>query len=248
MKLIDCNTRVGRTQAPISPLVTPTADALLQRMDVCGVSYAFCRHDAGREQGPRDGDARIIEICAAKPRLKPVLTVTPLIREDLGGMETFLTRAKACNAAALRIYPKGMGFSAAPYAMEEIAEIAETLSVPVMVDMAEIEAETIANLAKTFPRMNMIVTEIYYRNLRNLCPIFRHCDNLYLETGMLKTFHSLEDLCSLYGAERLVFGSGAPYQDMGAAVAHLLAADICDDEKELIASGNIKRLCGGLQI
>jgi len=248
VEFIDCNTRVGMTHAVISPLVNPTPETLISRMDFCGVSSALCRHEGGRENGAEEGNRCIDEIHGAYPRLKSVYTVTPLIEEELGGAECFIERAKDKGVAALRIHPKEMLFSPAPYALERVAEIAAAIERPIMVDMEEIKAEEIAALAKSFPHVNFIVTAIYYRNLRNLCPIIKRHDNVYLETGFLKTFRSLEDLCRLYGPERLVFGSGAPYFDMGGAKTHLLGANIGWTEKEMIAGGNIKRICGGLEV
>ena len=44
------------------------------------------------------------------------------------------------------------------------------------------------------------------------------------------------------GAERIVFGSDAPGRSFGIQLGKVLGADISDETKELILSGNLARL------
>lgn len=244
MEFIDCNTRVGRLAAPLSPLVEPTAEALLARMDACAVSSALCRHEAGCAVSAAEGNRRIAAVCAEHERLLPVFTLLPPVTGELEEQETLLETARRAGVQAFRIFPKIMLFSIAPYAMGELCEIAAALGKPVMMDIGEAAPDEIQRLASAFPKVDFLLTAVYYRNLRYLYPILQTCPNVYLETGFLKTFGSLEDICARFGAQRLVFGSGAPYYDMGGAAAHLLAADLREEDKALIASGNLERLCG----
>ena len=46
------------------------------------------------------------------------------------------------------------------------------------------------------------------------------------------------------GAERLVYGSGVLWNYMESALLMLRSADVTDEEKELVAAGNIRRILG----
>ena len=52
----------------------------------------------------------------------------------------------------------------------------------------------------------------------------------------------IEDICRVYGAERLLLGTNFPDAPMGAAILTLLHADISDADRELIAGGNLNRI------
>ena len=54
--------------------------------------------------------------------------------------------------------------------------------------------------------------------------------------------NGIKEICSRYGAERVIFGSGAPENSVAAAVSLVRYSDISDEEEELIASGNLLKL------
>ena len=58
----------------------------------------------------------------------------------------------------------------------------------------------------------------------------------------------IEDVCAKFGAERILFGSSLPYGAGSAAVSMITYANISEEEKELIASGNLERLLGGVKL
>ena len=97
------------------------------------------------------------------------------------------------------------------------AKIAAALSKPVMMDIGEAAPDEIQRLASAFPKSRLFCTAVYYRNLHISTP-FTDLPQCLSGNGLLKTFGSLEDICARFGSQQ-VFGSGAPYYDMGGAAA-----------------------------
>ena len=67
--------------------------------------------------------------------------------------------------------------------------------------------------------------------------------NLHLSLSPLYSVHAgIEDLCRQFGATRLLFGSGYPVCEGGAAVAELNYAEIPAEARQAIAGANLQRL------
>ena len=73
-------------------------------------------------------------------------------------------------------------------------------------------------------------------------PIFENCDNLYTECSNFVINNAVEHFCKYHGAEKMLFGSGIPNASAAASVSLIRYANISEEEKQLIACGNITRL------
>jgi len=65
---------------------------------------------------------------------------------------------------------------------------------------------------------------------------------LRLETATYCGHREVENVCARFGADRLVFGTGLPFRDPGAAISRITYAQISDHEKTLIAGETLRRL------
>ena len=57
-------------------------------------------------------------------------------------------------------------------------------------------------------------------------------------------FNAIEEFVELYGAEKLLFGTGLSIQDPGQAIAQLNYSQISVNDKELIGYKNLERILG----
>lgn len=72
------------------------------------------------------------------------------------------------------------------------------------------------------------------------------CENMYLDisgTG-LHRYGILRFLCDKVGAERILFGTDYPIGNLASYVYAMMGERLTDGERELIFSGNAKRLLG----
>ena len=63
-----------------------------------------------------------------------------------------------------------------------------------------------------------------------------------METSYYIVDGLIEESCDRYGPSRLLFGSGFPDNCSGAALLRLAQADIDDEAKQAVATGNMERL------
>jgi len=69
--------------------------------------------------------------------------------------------------------------------------------------------------------------------------------NLMVETHELHVPGVFKMLAEKVGAERIIFGSGAPRRSTASTLNYALNSELSDAEKQLVLGGNIKRILGG---
>ena len=71
--------------------------------------------------------------------------------------------------------------------------------------------------------------------------------NLYVDTSILSNFMVLEEMAARFGADRLLFGTGAPRYEGAGSITALRYAALSEIERQAIAGGNLERLLGEVQ-
>ncbi|MBN2452480.1 MAG: amidohydrolase family protein, partial [Lentisphaeria bacterium] len=94
----------------------------------------------------------------------------------------------------------------------------------------------------------LVVAEVGYRSHRTLLPLLRSFPNTFLSIGSNFTAHrAVEWYARHLGAERLLFGTGLPEAEPGAAIGQLLFADIPEGDRRAIGAENARRLSHGVR-
>jgi predicted TIM-barrel fold metal-dependent hydrolase len=109
----------------------------------------------------------------------------------------------------------------------------------VLVDSAQITTDEIYTFCKNYPGVKLIICRPAYRGGRLFDALLKACPNLYLESSNYCAHNGIADVCRKFGAQRIVFGSGIPDGAATSAVSLIRYANISEEEKQLIASGNI---------
>jgi len=72
---------------------------------------------------------------------------------------------------------------------------------------------------------------------------------VHVETSLLSLEDGgVESMCGQFGAQRLVFGTGLPERYAESTSLQLTHADISDQDRAAIASGNLERLLEEAQL
>ena len=105
----------------------------------------------------------------------------------------------------------------------------------------------IAKVAKQHPNMNVLIghTGGYseWDLLEEAIGVVLESENTYLEIcAMGRHFGALEYMVSKVGAERVVFGTDAPFHDWHAEIANVAFSRIPESDKKLIFGQNMQRL------
>lgn len=102
-------------------------------------------------------------------------------------------------------------------------------------------------LVMRHPRVNWILSGInYLYELQLAISLMRRFPNVHLETSCVMGYTAIAKIVQQCGAQRLLFGSGAPVQHGAAALSKVLHASLSDSDLEAILGANLQRLLGEL--
>ena len=77
---------------------------------------------------------------------------------------------------------------------------------------------------------------------RNLRPLLENYPNLHAEMSQYWVPEGITDMAKIYGADKLLYGSGMPKMGFGSTMLSIVNLQLPEGDIEKIASGNIKRL------
>lgn len=116
-----------------------------------------------------------------------------------------------------------------------------------VVSLHSMGLEQMEVMAKKHPHIKFVFAHPGEKNvvLQHI-DIMKKCDNVYLDlsgTGILR-YGVVKRLVSDVGAERILFGTDYPICNPHAYVGGVMGEQLSDSEKELIFSGNARRILG----
>ncbi|KPK70495.1 MAG: hypothetical protein AMJ84_07700 [Acidithiobacillales bacterium SM23_46] len=248
MKRFDINACFGHW--PYWDLPHKTSDDLLALMDKFGIERAACLSLRGVFVDWRRGNQETLAATNKHPdRLVPVATISPF----LGGDAAALHEAIDAGARAVRLYPLLHNYSLADEFVDEICQAAAAREVPVMLParimmnfrFPVLSVESIDAVVGRNPKTQFILGGLNHSaEFRALVGLMRSHANIACEISCLQGFNGIQNLAGEFGAERVLFGTGAVLQYPACNVAKLDHAEITDTQREKIASRNAIRLLG----
>jgi len=239
----DCNTSVGRAGYPH---LTDNQDAagLEREMEIAGIEEALVYHVAAREGHPPLGNALLEKEIAGHTSLYPVWVLLPHNTGEMPHPDDLIGELRQKNVKAVRLYPGRAhhGFTLADWCAGGMLDVLDAARMPLLLDIEIVSWEDVFALLNKYQRLPVVVSNCSYRHNRYLYPLWERFDNLYVETCRFLGAGTIEDVVRRFGAGRLLFGSNMPQYTGTAIVARITYADISREDKEAIASGNLKRL------
>lgn len=102
------------------------------------------------------------------------------------------------------------------------------------------------NFSNAYPELKII---LFSPKLAVQChywiSLMRQCSNISLDISGFQHWCCIESLTQKFGAERLIFGSYAPYFEQVQFMLEIIYADIPNEDKEKIAWENLDSITGG---
>jgi hypothetical protein len=243
LSAFDANIWLGRPAFfPLAKELHPAeAGTVLQEY---GLQGALISHWDSVRFSAQDGNLALMDAGGALP--ENVFTVwtglptVPREQEPLPGFGSHDPRLRG-----VRLFPKTHQFQLAPWVVGELSEWCIERRIPLFLWHVEIEWSSMHALAAAFPRLRIVIEtqwqKILYHN-RDLFSLLRACPNIMVESSNLVGQDNVGYLVKNFGAERLLFGSFLPVNDPYAAIGMILDADISEDEKKLVAGGNLRKI------
>jgi hypothetical protein len=252
LNYFDCNAMIGRYFNPAVGRFL-TATTLEEEYDYFGVSEGLVYHASAKEYFPPLGNQALIKELKGSQRLHPAWVITPHHTREMPGPNEVVQGLKENGIKVVRIFCSRWCYanSLDPFIFSELLEVLQHHRLPVMVEFDMGEGGSVDSriwrdlhsVCTSFRGLRVILASPKSTGLnRALFPLFEKHEHFALETSGYQGLGGLEAVVELFGASRLLFGSRAPYMDIGPGMVALQYAELNPEDKELIAGGNLRRL------
>lgn len=247
----DCNARLGTAQ---KGTWKPAGDraAMIAAMDEAGIERALVWHAAQQDWSIPEGNALASAAVGGEERLWGCWTLLPPQTGEIPSGAELFARMKRERIRAVRIFPGDHRFVVGRTALGSTLDGLARRRVPLFLSLEQrgIDYALADRLLAEFPDLPCVLCDLGGWGVdRFTRPLLERFPNAFLETSFLALHDgALDELVRAYGAGRLVFGTGFPVRHPASAMLPLRHADIGDEDKRAIASGNLERLLGRVKL
>ena len=248
IELFDCDALIGRPKVPL-PRLEPSVDELCDEMQRLGVGRALVRHRACAEAGHETGNRLVLDETAARDGLMPVWMLAPDTLYETAPLEAVVDRMLKKGACAAWLKPSVHGYVFEPWCCGHLLGALSDRRVPVLLEWEDATGRQVHEVLTAFPDLPLVLLQPPREGRhRILYPLMEKHPSLHVVvTPTYSVYRGIEELCAEFGAERLLFGSGYPAFEGGAALCMLTYAEIGHEQRRAVAAGNIERLLREVQ-
>lgn len=225
-----------------------TAERVLGAMDRLGMAKALVRHSMASQHDVSQGNNLLMADLAGYERLVPCWTALPPITGEMGALSDWLDSLAANGVRAICMYPATQGYPLTAWQCDPLLGPLARRRYLLLIELAEVKWEELHWLCASHAGLSVVALNTGYRVLRPLFALLDAHPNLYLGISTLSNFCGIEEVCSRFGAERLLFGTGEPRNDGAGVVTALNYAALSPAEIDAIAEGNLERLLAEVQL
>lgn len=249
LKFVDANCAIGRRRK-VYPFSVTEKNAIKKELQRCNITKAICHHTTAKEYNALEGNRILMEEIRDDGFFLPAYVMVPNHAGDFPPFAELKKELKENGVRLIKMFPSRgeQSFSLAKWNMEEAFTFLSDIKMPLMLPYSNGGADDLHQVLSSYPELKVIVTDASYGADKELMRLMELSENLYLETSNYTTLDGIAYVTQRFGAERLIFGSGAPFVSAGAAVAKILFADISEEEKEKIAFRNLENLTGRIAL
>ena len=226
----------------------PSAEELLGHMERLSIARALVRTDFEEmDSDPMFSNRLLYEACAQHASLVPCPVVLPQGHGDVPSEQKQVEEAIARGSGAVTLRPGVDGWSTAEWCAGTLLGLLEERRLPVLCRNSALEFEAVADLARRYPWLPIVMFHLGYGSQRTLVPLMKAFPSVHLAVGSPYSVHlGLESMAGHVGAERLLFGTGFPYAEPMASITMLTYSNLSDADKQLVGADNLDRLIGGM--
>jgi len=236
--ITDCYTILGswpQTEVDLS------LDALAAAMQARGVSRSLVTHTTAIFYDSVLGNDQARQLCEPHAPLTPVAVVNPLRYPDC------LAEVQRClglGMSVFRLCPRehGYPFSGQVGPLREVLRALEGAKL-VLVDVSGLPTPVIgADVEDLLPAPTAFT--VNGEQLGTVLYAAKQGPNVWVETSALDSGGAVEAAAKHLGAQRVIFGSGAPLRTLGSAVMSVQYAELPEADRNAIFEGNVQRVLG----
>lgn len=240
MRFFDANLYLVESENPAAELKKLAAE--LARHGITGALVSPL--DAQHESADTRHNELLLEAIEKAP---PGFYAAPTVRPG-APMSELEELARNSRVKALRIYPTSRGRAVGLEEIEHAAEAAERLGLPLIVMLRTVwgkpavKLEDVAKAAEKHPGLNIVITGVNYGETLQIATLLPQLPNTYVEASLYHQLNGLQLLARTLGADRVLFGTAFPLQNIEVNTLKLGKARIDPQATQKIAGQNAKKL------
>jgi len=191
------------------------------------------------------GNDETLAAAAQQGQLIPVLTVDP--RQYLDCREE-IARCLSAGIRLFRLFPREQGWSINSEPFEQIVSQLRGHGAVLILSTGEWGTASAVGRHTADQDLAVLLTDTHYTQMAETLAALRRWPQLHALTNRLATTGAVELMVREVGCERVLFGSDTPTRPLQCALNAVWFADISEEERAAIFSGNADRLSGRLPV
>ena len=237
-EIIDINTLFGPMPAGAADL---SVDELVGMMRKHGVRAACTLSTVGLLLDHNAGNAATKAACGEAGGLVPVATVNP---QSFFGTDGPFSRFKGDGFKMIRFFPSLQGWEAGYAPMVVLAKRLEVEGLPIMVDIDRPGVATRLVQSLVSHPAPLILAGVEESTLAEAIALMRAHARIFVEVSRLLAVGAIRQVVESVGADRVLYGSGAPLQPMASVLGVLEHSGLSDEQRAKVLAGNARALLG----
>ena len=250
---VDASAMIGR-RGPKDQETRVETEALLEEMEWCGIHGALVAHWTGKEYDPSYGNRKLLHELKKSPRLYGVWTVMPHHTGEMAPPADVVKEMRDNGIHAAKMYPRTHHYFFSEDSCGELLSTFEEENILLLLEGGAMYAPDIFDAANQVllteldavltrhPRLHVLLQGSRWDATRYLHTLMSRHRHLSMEFSNHQANHALEVYSGWFGAERVVFGTGALDKSPGAAKAFVDYCTLPDEQKAMIAGKNLAGL------
>lgn len=215
---------------------------VINEMEHCSISGALVTHQLCVQYDAMYGNMKLLEEIKNHSNLFPLWNVIPHHNGEFPEPEKLIEIMNENQVRAVSLYPRSNSWSLLSKLNSELLKTLEKYKILTLIRVTELSFEELEKLLEQYPSLPLLLTEARWNEQRYIIPLLKRFKNLHINFSHFQCHYAIENLTELGLGEQLIYGSNAPLMSMGAHRTYIDYADVPDDVKMMIASGNLKRL------
>lgn len=244
---IDANALFGKFSVRTPGIDDP--DKFVRHMDKFDIDESIIVALSGMTFDTVLGNDDTIEACQAHPdRLSGLCVVNP--KTDLTDPFEQMKRCRDAGLIGLRLTPQhGYSYSDVDLLSPVIDRAAE-YNWPVWLSLVVVQntpfgsqpVTSVGPLIAAYPQVPFIVTGITYGSRLEAVRELKDRPNVFADLGTMQSYRGVDRMVEDLGAEKIILGTGFAINHYRITLEKLETAEISETDKDLVRSGNIRRI------
>ncbi len=251
LEFFDSNCMLGRSREDMG-VSFDNVDELKSHMERYFISSSLVYHSVAKHYNQLEGNDLLLEETKGQNNLYNAIVVLPHHTGEALEPTALRKYINTNKISAVRLCPKLHDFVIHPWATNQLFTLLDNMHVPVFLDY-DVEHwsdplpwNDIYEICSTYPNIPFVMTRLGCAANRTLFPLMDKCKNLHFEISYYAAHRGLENVAEKYGVGRMLFGTAAPIYAPSCPISMLYYSALSFEDKQRIASGNLKALIGGI--